>query len=124
MIHLHQLRFETVRNWATNFLIPIKRDLKTNDNDLLQDIDWLASRLGNLKLLFNLATLEPMFSHGDFIWSTFATELVYDRLVAMITPAVTADYCAAPGHGETTSECRLEPTTWLKFSNHFDKSTM
>jgi len=76
-----------------------------------EDIDWLASRLGNLKLLFNLATLEPMFSHGDFIWSTFATELVYDRLVAMITPAVTADYCAAPGHGETTSECRLEPTT-------------
>jgi len=56
-----------------------------------EDIAWLASRLGNLKALHRIAA----FSHGDFIWSNSATEMVYDRLVSMISPAEPTNHSTA-----------------------------
>ena len=51
---------------------------------MTQDVAWLASQLGNVKATTRVT--DPSFSHGDFIWSLHAAELVYDSLVDMISP--------------------------------------
>nr|CAH0107920.1 unnamed protein product [Daphnia galeata] len=46
-----------------------------------KDILWLATKLGNLK---SSIQVDSSFTHGDFIWSTRATELVYLPLISLL----------------------------------------
>ncbi|XP_046638088.1 gastric triacylglycerol lipase-like isoform X3 [Daphnia pulicaria] len=46
-----------------------------------KDIMWLASKLGNLK---SSIQVDSSFTHGDFIWSTRAMELVYLPLIRLL----------------------------------------
>ncbi|KAI9558712.1 hypothetical protein GHT06_015501 [Daphnia sinensis] len=49
-----------------------------------QDIEWLATRLGNLK--GSVKVDAPVFSHGDFFMSTQVSKLVYQPLLKMLPP--------------------------------------
>lgn len=49
---------------------------------MLQDVQWLATKLGNLK---SSTEIESPFTHGDFLWSTRATELVYLPIISLLS---------------------------------------
>lgn len=51
---------------------------------IIKDIEWLATRLGNLK--GSVEVDAPVFSHGDFFMSTQVSKLVYQPLLKMLPP--------------------------------------
>jgi len=77
------------------------------ENDPLvspKDVAWLASRLGNVKTSFRVA--DATFSHGDFIWSTAANQLVYDHVLALIASPAQSPSSPSGVHNTTI-------TTWI-----------
>ncbi|KZS17525.1 gastric triacylglycerol lipase [Daphnia magna] len=59
--------------------------LMSGDKDPIappKDVQWLATKLGNLK---SSTEIESPFTHGDFLWSTRATELVYLPIISLLS---------------------------------------